>query len=915
MVRLVVSQGERLLLHLLELDRYRDMAQVPMGMCQEGIAKALRTKVHNVSRALSSLEEDGLVTDRLAHVQGAHRRRRAFALTERGREVAESVRERAGRSTAKWLENGQTKEMTIDEILRKASVSSGRKLSVLEIVDSARRGEALAPSLITRASDERAIGPVIREESHGRPNVGRFFGRVQELSSLTAALSSDEVSIIHVYGMPGIGKSTLLSRIYDGLSGRRSAFWYTFHEWDSEQSFMQTLADFVSGLGGRRISRALSAGTPIADMHPQLVSDLKAVDAVLFLDDVHKIADRMELLLTMLLDAVRASRSVKLVLITRTAIHIVPKHVQHTLSLEVGELDRKSASDLVAGSEVTDPDSLVRDGHGNPMLLSLMASRGVGGRQDVIDFFDSEIYSILPPGERNALELLSVFRHPVMVEALSGVDYETISLLRRRCLVSEQDDGIWLHDLLRNYIIARLNASRKTEAHIAAGNYCERRPEIEYKLEAVYHYIQAGKWREATEVAIANAAQLAEQFPSETLSLLMKIPENEVEGFVFAQVMFLRGQLLEGIGRYEEALSELDASKSLFNESDDRRAVVLETLARLQAKTNELTKAIEAHREALSIYEKSGDVDGMVRERLSIGAVKRQLGDWTEARECYDDALSVATKAENRAAQAACLNNIAILDWEMGKPGDAERRFRESMRFAHSAKDHSGQARVLENYANLCLSFNRMDESGQLLLESSEAYLRAGDLKESKRLRANCAETMANQGGLQEAIEMCRTALSDDALRMPKGLLRPASEFDEGDTLLVLTLISLLRTSGDRSGANAVIEEHLRATEPLNDLVLTAKLKLEQSMIAEESSDFAGAIDALGEAERLLTRAGDSEGLIAVHMRLGTVEEKRGKADVAIQHYSEAARHAEVAANDKARAIALENKAAAEGRE
>ena len=87
MPRPVVSQNERLLLHLLELDDHREEREVPRGASQEGIASRLGTQVHNASRALSVLESEGLVMDRLAHIRGAPKRRRAYFLTEKGQGV------------------------------------------------------------------------------------------------------------------------------------------------------------------------------------------------------------------------------------------------------------------------------------------------------------------------------------------------------------------------------------------------------------------------------------------------------------------------------------------------------------------------------------------------------------------------------------------------------------------------------------------------------------------------------------------------------------------------------------------------------------------------------------------------------------------------------------------------------------
>ena len=52
MPRLVVSQNERIMLHLFELDKFREESDVPMGASQEGIAEKLGTQVFNASRGL-----------------------------------------------------------------------------------------------------------------------------------------------------------------------------------------------------------------------------------------------------------------------------------------------------------------------------------------------------------------------------------------------------------------------------------------------------------------------------------------------------------------------------------------------------------------------------------------------------------------------------------------------------------------------------------------------------------------------------------------------------------------------------------------------------------------------------------------------------------------------------------------------
>ncbi|UCE90779.1 MAG: tetratricopeptide repeat protein [Methanobacteriota archaeon] len=908
MARLVVSQNERLMLHLLDMDKHRDMAQVPLGASQEGIARALGTQVHNASRALSTLEAEGLVSDRLAHVRGAPRRRRAYFLTDKGHQVARSTRERLETSDVEYGDGEVSKQVTLGEALRRIAVTSRHAPSLLEIVDLARRDEVISPERLAPQRQPAPDEPSAYRDAHGRPKVEKFFGRGKEIKTLSEVLSRDGVCAIHVYGMPGIGKSTLMSRVFDGLPRERPLFWYTFRDWDTDRSFVETFARFLSRLGVRKLSRAVASGVATADLYSPLTEDLKGLDAVIFLDDVHKVVERMELLLSMLIDATRLSRGSKVVFVSRVMLPFVPKDVRQGFSLEVTGLDERSAQDLMSSLGVEDASVALESGHGHPLLLSLIAGKGTaGGRRDVVDFVDSEVYTSLSDEERSALEILCVFRHAVAVEALSGIDYEVVLQLRRKALTTEQEDGIWLHDLLRDYFRSRLTSERKRQVHESAGAYCSSRQGSEWKLEALYHFVEAESWDDALRVTVENGEELGGDFPAEVLGLIAQIPEDAGESLYTAQLAFMRAQLNEGEGMYDEALGDYERAASLASEEDEVRAVILESVARLQADVSKWAKSLEAHNAALAIHEKSGDVEGKVREWLNIGVLHKRRGDGAKARESYSTALSIATKAENRAAQAACLNNMAILDWEEGLPGDAERKFRESIRMAHSVKDFAGEAKALENFARFCGSFQRLDESASLLLEASGAYLRMNEISEAKRMRLLAAEAMADNGKAKEAVESLREVLSDPSLKKRRGLFRSSPSIDAVDAEVRLALVSLLRTSGDFVQARSELDAYMALVRPLADEALLARGTMERAMILEESGDLGAAAAVLEEVERALTRTGTMDGLIAVNIRRGVVHEKLGDMDMAAEYYGRAEVLAKREGDDQARTIAIEN--------
>jgi tetratricopeptide (TPR) repeat protein/DNA-binding MarR family transcriptional regulator len=909
MARLVVSQNERMLLHLSDLDRFRDDAEVPMAASQEGIAQRLQIQVHNASRALSSLQSEGLVTDRLAHVRGAPRRRRAYFLTENGRQVAQAIRADVSKRSVVLEHDGKVQELPLEEAIRRASSLAGMTPSLTEMIDLARSNDVLTLESLKRPCDAPSSSEFI-VRAHGRPKVDSFFGRETERETISDALAGKDIWAILIWGMPGIGKSTLASKLFDELSGKRSMFWYSFREWDTEASFVSALVDFLTATGRNNVAAVAKRGGPVAELFVPLVNDLSGVELMLFLDDVQKPTKQSMAIFPVLLEAARTARTSKLFLMSRSTPPFFSKADSGNLAIELSGLDRDSAWKMAQSLNAHDTVRLIDASHGHPLLISLMARGTVGeSKGDVASFIEREVYSTITDQERGVLELLSIFRHPVPLEAIDKVNYTVLSGLRQRALLMEQEDGIWTHDLLREFFSSRLTAAAKATLHRRAATYCEGRHDIEWKLETLYHSVEAGDWESARSIALSNAQELAKEFPEETLSLVSRIPRGSSTPRDYAELLFMRGQLQESLGHAEQALVDFEESLSLLSvEGDaDKRALVLETVAKLQSQAERLSESLSAHEKALHIYEGSGDKEGQAREWMNIGGVYRKRGDHPRARDAYSKALSLATMEEDRPAQAACMNNLAMLDWDEGRLRDAEMGLKESVKLAHAVRDHAGEARSLENLADLYRAQLKLGETTILLLESSEAFRRAGEIVEFKRTQAACAASLGEQGRYSEGIVLCSKVLERPELRRRKGLFQKSPRHDKGDIALSGTLIDLMRGSGNLKGAQRELARYTSMADELGDSTAVAKGKLLRALVHEDSGDLDSAAHSLGEAEALLRATGNSEGLIAVHMRRGTVEEKRGNDPEAARHYQEAARHAETVNNNYALELAFEN--------
>lgn len=908
MARLVLSQNERLLLHLLELDRHRDDPEVPLAASQEGMAQKLDTGVHGVSRLLSLLEDEGLVSGHLAHVRGAPKRRKAYFLTEKGKNTALGIRSDISMRKVVVEHEGKAQEMTLEEAVRRIASVTGATPGFSEMVELARLSDTVRTESFPKPIPSKKCGPEFVERSHGRPRIDLFFGRESEKKALLEKLNDASTFSILLWGIPGIGKSTLASKLFEELSGKKPMFWYAFREWDTEASFLSSLSEFLEALGHSKTVDYLRRGASPAEMFVPLEDDFSGCGAIIFLDDVQKSSPQVTALLSVVMEAAKASRSSKTILLSRSIPQFYSKTDIGNASLELMGLDRDSSWHMAQRLNAKDSIRVVDESHGHPLLLSLMARSRPGKSQgDVSAFIEREVYSVISDQERSVLEALSVFRHPVRTEAIPDANLEVISKLRQRAMLMEQEDGVWTHDLLREFFSAHLDAEKKRLLHSLAGSYCERQPGVEWELESLYHLVEAGDWSNATRVATTNATDLGRDFPEETLGLISRIPLDKDAHKQNAELLFMRGQLHEDLGKQESAFADFEKSLSLLGKDEDaaKRALVLETLAKLQSEIQRWSDSLSGHEKALHLYEESGDREGQIREWINIGGVFRRKGEFSRARDSYSKALSIATRDENRQAQAACLNNLGLLDRDGGNLRDAEMRLKESIRLAHAVADDAGEARGLENLAELYRIELRSNEMISMFLQSSEAFRRAGEPEEFKRVQALCAEAMSEQGRTAEGIALAEAALQRQDLKKRRGLFQKAPRYDNGDVALSSALVELHRSSGDANRARRELARFASFAEALGSQELMARGKLMQAMIHEDLGESALAIKALGEAESILRPIGSSEGLIAVHMRRAAVHEKLGNLEAAAVDLAEAISQADRAGDEYARSLAL----------
>ncbi|MEM0449682.1 MAG: tetratricopeptide repeat protein [Methanomassiliicoccales archaeon] len=889
MPRIHLSQRERLLLHLMEMDRYRDEIEIPIWASQEGIARRLRTQVHNVSRALAPLIDEGLVMEKLAHFKGAKKRRKAYFLTAKGRDTANSIAKDLQQMRISFESGEERREATLEEVMQIVS-RGGKAIGLFDLLDAACRCDVLSESfLLTTIGRKDNLMPSI---SHGRPRVEVLYGRGREKEELLTLLNVERVKTILITGLPGIGKSALASQIFEENIGNAPQLWHTIHEWESEDRLIQELREILVASGALGLAMRSKEGLSIKESYPELVKDLSLSRLILFLDDAQKARGSMLLLMNFILEAVRAAEGAKLILISKVIPDWYPVGRPDCARIDLVGLDDNAARQMALSKKAENVEAIIKQSKGHPLLISILSSSGESkGVGEAIAFLDQEMTSSLNEDELEAMEAISVHRRPLPLAALSQKQRVALQGLRKKGFLIENEEGVYSHDLLLSHFRTHISGERSKELHAAAARFYLSGEDAEKRLEGLYHAVKAKDIDLVRKVICGEGERLAYMFPEEMEAILQTLRGWEGMTDLQFEMLMCLALALEELGREEQALSVYDEALLNVSLSDIRKAKALERKARIQMDLRRWTQSLEAHERALGLYRSLGDRAGEARELMSLGAAYRRKGDLEEARDLFEKAREIAEEIQDGHVLSAALNNLAMVEWDRGSPSRAEPLFRDSIAAAHQAEDMAGEGQALRNLAALLRAQGRAEEAWRRLEESESAFLRIGMMEDSWQAAVERAKLLAELDREGEGIDLLRRLLLERMRRTPWGKRSAALRFE---CQVRWALVKMLREGERLREAEDEALELEALAEKRGDVQMACKARIERAMILEEEGHVLKAMDALETVRRKLLPIGDAHGMAVVHFRLGLLARKARQCERALMEMREALHYATV---------------------
>ena len=514
-----------------------------------------------------------------------------------------------------------------------------------------------------------------------------------------------------------------------------------------------------------------------------LVARAGAVPAVLAVDDADQLdaasADFVGYL------ARRLPRNLLLLLSWRTPIDALSGAPVDRIALPPLSVDDARAMLARAGVPVEGPelDRLVRRTGGSPRLLheyALSAAQGDGPpSMELRELLEARFASV-DETTRQVVSAAAVLGRPADVELLrltSGrADVELVDAVEeavhRGLLVELAETGEYdvPYDAARDVATSRLSRARLRLLHgRAADAVAGRRSPFPVASEVAAHLAVAGRdgdssawyWRAAREARDLWAHTIALEHIAAALAL----------GHDRAECHLAAGEALIALGRYREALDELEQAAQLVDGYE--LAVVEHRLADVHHRLGAWTTSRAHVEHALLLLD--DDLEGagasapagrespaVLRARClaDIALLHYREGDLAAAEAAIDDAMATATTTGDAAALAQSHDVAGMLSAARGDLTEARTRLRASLTFAAGLDDPSYSVAALNNLALVELSDEGVDAALDAARRALELGDRHGDRHRLAALHTNLADLLHANGQPDDALEHLTRAAS-----------------------------------------------------------------------------------------------------------------------------------------------------------
>lgn len=718
--RSLLNGNDRILLYLLDVPyqkrELKKLADVPDIVTSRAIAEAVLLEGHSISKLLKKLLDQEYIESITTRVKGKARKQKIYFLTSNGRERTKQLKDDLMKQEITIMEDA--KKLKSLKFSRIAKFLNSKRIVIditdLELCKLISNQLILDINLISQTKQKYI------NYTEDAPELKYFYGRVTELQQLKSWIDDKKLyRIINVYGVAGIGKTTLASKLIEEYKGRIHIFWHNINEWDTIRSVLIHLAEFLAAIGNEHLITYLEVNRTIDqnEILKLLKTNLRNIRALLIFDDLHKAKDDLKAHFRSLIEITDQAKGLKFIILTRAIIKLYDQRkvmIKRSISeLELEGLDFASSIEILhrKGLPKTKYRDIYKITSGNPLLLEINESYKTSKR-----YIYEEIFSQLTRSEQRVVEILSAYKIPIRYDAFfvdDKISPGTIEDLVNKLIIKETSDGLYdTHEFIRDFFYKRLSPHNRRKYHKACAEHYNKQRAPKNYLEIIYHYIRSQQYKEAIKISIEKADNVLTQKLSERFfTVLEELPEEEVPLPQWVNILMLKAQIKFKIGDWDKAIQFYYMAVEVSNElgNDYIKADAYCEIGHIREEQNKFEDVLHAFKISLKISKELKDSKRIAEAIRGIGRYYWRTGDYKTAEKYLKESLKVAETIYDIKLMVALnidLGNIYITRLQQDQ---AIKYLEISLKYLKKVDDKLQLARAYNSLGSVYIDTNKYD--------------------------------------------------------------------------------------------------------------------------------------------------------------------------------------------------------------
>jgi ATP/maltotriose-dependent transcriptional regulator MalT len=414
------------------------------------------------------------------------------------------------------------------------------------------------------------------------PQAKGFLGREEELDEFIGSLDKN---IIIIEGIAGIGKTYIASQFAEILKEQYVVYWYgSLNETTTLSSVLNKISIFLDENGRPKLLNSIkNFGYDVDVLISILKDELKENKFVLFFDDYHKAEKELNPLIKQLLQ-VNCSKIVLITRIKPSFYNVVDEDENRVTKFKIEPWKYVYTKAFLESRNIEIDEAQSQEIHdvlyGHPQYLNLFCILALKSKPEELlgqipkarekahSYLEKEVYNSLTSNEKALIKLIAIYRIPEEVDAfyiddqIKDIDEELSNLTDKFLVNKIGSDKYTIHEIMRDYFLNDIKKQKtlKMQHERAADFYLKRSDDLEYILEAVFHFGQAGLKENAAKIIISNANKFISKGFWEKIEIQLKAALKNFRRKNQSQSLYI-----SAMANYE--IAELYAARYDFSEA------------------------------------------------------------------------------------------------------------------------------------------------------------------------------------------------------------------------------------------------------------------------------------------------------------------------------------------------------------